>query len=88
MDTTVSIKTSQIRGTLSAAIFKLMNGDLTVAQATGIALLAKELNASVQAEVAAAKFAAKARAEGHDFGSVARFGEAVVAQITDDPDGK
>ncbi len=86
MATPISVKTSQLRGTLSAAIFKLMKGELSTAQATGIALLAKEMNASVQAEVNAAKWAAKAKEQGHDFGSVTRLGDQIIGEISDDPE--
>ena len=62
-----------------------MNGQLSIAQATGIALLAKEMNASVQAEVNASKWAAKAKEQGHEFGAVTRLGDQIIAEISDEP---
>lgn len=85
MEASVDFKTAQLRGVISRAIFKVINGEMTIGQATAIAVLAKEMTASLQAEVNASKWAAKAQAQGHNFGEVLRQGEMTLASMSDEP---
>lgn len=67
-----------VRRTLAQTMVDVRTGDLTVDKGMCVAALAKEITASIQSEVNAAKVQAAMLAEGRNIGNITQIGQLVI----------
>lgn len=73
------IRTSgDIRRTLAQTMVDIRSGDLSVDRGMAVAALAKEITASIQAEVNVAKVKASMLSEGRNIGEMTNLGKMII----------
>lgn len=73
------IRTSgDIRRTLAQTMVDIRSGDLSVDKGMAVAALAKEITASIQAEVNVAKVKASMLSEGRNIGEMTNLGKMII----------
>lgn len=73
------IRTSgDVRRTLAQTMVDIRSGDMSVDKGMAVAALAKEITASIQAEVNVAKVKATMLNEGRDIGTITTLGKMII----------